>query len=134
MATEAEIAAMRRPKPEPEEPVTVPAVTVAQRILPIEAMAAKSFPSSPRRTWKAALALEDAKVAMSFAVGPLMSSTFSKVLQEKCPSLVLWVVSPKGRLQASWLQRDGSWKFDDGWQFWPSVQKLTHAEVMEWLT
>lgn len=105
-------------------------VRVPQRILsPEKSLADKSFPASPRRAWKAALDVPEAKVAMSFSVGDLLAGNL-KILEKDCATLVLWVILPSGeRVRAWWADRDG-WKFMSAWLVHPDTAKLTHPEVM----
>ena len=104
---------------------------VPQRILnPDKALASKNFPASPRRAWRAALDIEGAKVAMSYAVGNLLTGSFSKILEKDCPTLVLWIVLPSGERIRAWWARREDWKFMSAWIVHPDVKAISHPEMM----
>ena len=102
-------AAFARPKKEEKVREVVPPPSVPQTVLDIAALKDSTFPASPKRAWKKALASPNVdRCAMTYSVGPY-TGTNGAVLQHDVPSLALWVLlKDERRLGFMWVQRD-SW-------------------------
>ena len=102
-------AALARPKKEEKVREVVPPPSVPQTVLDIAALKDSTFPASPKRAWKKALASPNVdRCAMTYSVGPY-TGTNGAVLQHDVPSLALWVLlKDERRLGFMWVQRD-SW-------------------------
>ncbi len=101
--------AFARTKREEKVREVVPPPSVPQTVLDIAALKDSTFPASPKRAWKKALASPNVdRCAMTYSVGPYMGAG-GGVLQRDVPSLALWVaLKDERRLGFWWVQRD-SW-------------------------
>lgn len=125
------IGAFARPAKEEKQAPVIPAPTIPQRQLEWDKAAQqRTFPPGPKRLWRAAL---DAGlwVRATYAVGPLVGA--GRILEQTCPSIVVWVKRDGRALQATWVQRNGKWSFKDailrgggGW--------LNATEATKWVT
>ena len=104
--------AFARPKKEEKVREVVPPPSVPQTVLDIAALKDSTFPASPKRAWKKALASPNVdRCAMTYSVGPY-TSTSGAVLQHDVPSLALWVLlKDRRRLDFWWVQRN-SWALE----------------------
>jgi len=122
----------RRAKEEKQAPV-IPAPTIPQRFLDWDKAARqRTFPRGPKRRWQAAL---DAGlwVRVTYAVGPLINAS-GRVLEEKCPSIAVWLRRDEQAIVALWLQRSGKWAFDSARWRRGGHGRLTSAEMTKWVT
>jgi len=122
----------RRAKEEKQAPV-IPAPTIPQRFLDWDKAARqRTFPLGPKRLWRAAL---DAGlwVRVTYAVGPLINAS-GRVLEEKCPSIAVWLRRDEQAIVALWLQRSGKWAFDSARWRRGGHGRLTSAEMTKWVT
>jgi len=122
----------RRAKEEKQAPV-IPAPTIPQRFLDWDKAARqRTFPLGPKRLWQAAL---DAGlwVRVTYAVGPLINAS-GRVLEEKCPSIAVWLRRDEQAIVALWLQRSGKWAFDSARWRRGGHGRLTSAEMTKWVT
>lgn len=130
----------RPPKKGEKAPLAVPSPRIAQRELYAEkALVERTFPRSPKSTWRKALAAGHA-VRATYSVGPWMSADFQSVLEEDVPTIALWVIRrDRMRLRALWICRDTPkgprWSFEHAWEFGSRLpRKLDSKEMDAWLT
>lgn len=127
------IEAFARPAKEEKQAPVIPAPTIPQRFLDWDKVAQqRTFPPGPKRLWRAAL---DAGlwVRVTYAVGPLTGAS-SRVLEERCPSIAVWLRRGEQAIVALWLQRSGRWAFDSARWRRGGHGRLTSAEVTKWVT
>lgn len=102
-----------------------------QRLLGVEVLERKGFPRGPKQLWKAAL---DAglEVRAAYCVGPWMSRNFTKILEPKCPTILVAARGPQGIAWALWIYRNEKWAFESARQTHPDVRSLSSYEIVEW--